>query len=396
MQARPRPRSRTTAPAAWPSSRTTTWRPAISPAPTNGNGNGSGVPTQSLALRLDGDDRRPDHVALAAAWPPCLGRRHGRPPRVHQARRIDVQDTELLLPAQKGPISCCTTPSNGFDYSGTTNLTLQVGDEFGFIVSGGNGDSNSFLQGDLQVGLQGVVNGSFEDPVVALSGPQAYQYPGPFPPLTGWAVTSGSVDLTQPDVWNAADGNQSIDLDGFAAGEPCARRCRPSPDSSTRSHSSTRPIPVMATTGHRPSSASMDVKAGTTTLGSLYPCLWPGAACRPSRRPCCRTTAGRPPSRQSDPRTNLDFVSTDAPSSAFGIVLDAVSVVPVFPAAGGVATDFAFGTPTPSPLIVHPGSDATSVVPLTVDRDTCGRRVDRFRRTRRTGRDREPRVDLGR
>ena len=63
--------------------------------------------------------------------------------------------------------------------------------------------------------------------------------------------------------------------------------------------------------------------------------------------------------------TDLDFVSTDAPSNAFGIVLDAVSVVPVFPAPGGVAADFTFGVPTPSPLILQPGGQTSTAIGLT-------------------------------
>ncbi len=51
-----------------------------------------------------------------------------------------------------GPTSCCTTPSNGFSYSGTQTLTVVAGDTYGFVMRGSNFDSNSFLKGTLTVG----------------------------------------------------------------------------------------------------------------------------------------------------------------------------------------------------------------------------------------------------
>ena len=63
---------------------------------------------------------------------------------------------------RRGPASCCTAPSNGFDYSGTTTLTVNNGDTFGFTITGSNGDLNSFLRGTLRVAMNVVKNGSFE------------------------------------------------------------------------------------------------------------------------------------------------------------------------------------------------------------------------------------------
>ena len=51
-----------------------------------------------------------------------------------------------------GPEVCCTSPSNGFDYSGSANFTLQVGDRYGFVLRGSNGDLNDLLRGELTVG----------------------------------------------------------------------------------------------------------------------------------------------------------------------------------------------------------------------------------------------------
>ena len=251
-------------------------QPGYVPGSNNGNGNGSGVPTQtwrfSSTATIAGQITLPWRLHGLHAWAGVTVDL-----RAYIKRGAsDVQNTDLLLPGQQGPVSCCTTPSNGFDYSGTTNLTIQVGDEFGFIVSGGNGDSNSFLQGDLQVGLQGVVNGSFEDPVVALSGPQAYQYPGPNPPLTGWTVPSGSVDLTQPDVWNAADGDQTIDLDGFAAGS-LRQTLATVPGQQYQVTFKYSSNPGDGNVAPSTLSASMDVKAREHDDRLLHTRLWPEA-----------------------------------------------------------------------------------------------------------------------
>lgn len=50
-----------------------------------------------------------------------------------------------------GPAICCTTPSAGFDVSGTGSITLTGGMPFGFIVGGSNADSNAVLNGTLYI-----------------------------------------------------------------------------------------------------------------------------------------------------------------------------------------------------------------------------------------------------
>ena len=47
--------------------------------------------------------------------------------------------------------NCCTTPSSGFDVSGTATINVTQGFPFGFIVGGSNGDSNSQLNGTLTI-----------------------------------------------------------------------------------------------------------------------------------------------------------------------------------------------------------------------------------------------------
>ena len=48
-------------------------------------------------------------------------------------------------------MNCCTPPSGGFGYTGTTTWNVQPGDTYGFELGGSNGDSDSRLQGTLTV-----------------------------------------------------------------------------------------------------------------------------------------------------------------------------------------------------------------------------------------------------
>ena len=52
-----------------------------------------------------------------------------------------------------GPIDCCTAPSAGFTYTGTTTLSVQSGDTYGFTFGGSNQDINNFLHGTLTLPL---------------------------------------------------------------------------------------------------------------------------------------------------------------------------------------------------------------------------------------------------
>src|SRR5438552_5713504 len=69
-------------------------------------------------------------------------------------------------------------------------------------------------------------NGSFEigpaAPVHACGPCGGAPYIGtffaPYTGITGWTVTSGSVDIIFPPGWTASDGLRSIDLDGLSAG----------------------------------------------------------------------------------------------------------------------------------------------------------------------------------
>jgi HYR domain-containing protein len=50
-----------------------------------------------------------------------------------------------------GPVNCCDSPSNGFDYLGTTSFDVEAGDVYGFRLLGSNEDGNSTLQGVLDL-----------------------------------------------------------------------------------------------------------------------------------------------------------------------------------------------------------------------------------------------------
>lgn len=55
-----------------------------------------------------------------------------------------------------GPVDCCTPPSGGFTYSGTTSLSVQAGDTYGFAMRGSNYDTAQTLSGTLRVDTAGV------------------------------------------------------------------------------------------------------------------------------------------------------------------------------------------------------------------------------------------------
>ena len=67
----------------------------------------------------------------------------------HSLTAFDGTGSQTLVSA--GPANCCSTPSNGFDYSGQVTLDLTAGQAYGFIVAGRNDDSDSVLGGTLTV-----------------------------------------------------------------------------------------------------------------------------------------------------------------------------------------------------------------------------------------------------
>jgi hypothetical protein len=60
--------------------------------------------------------------------------------------------TTTLTPlVNDGPVDCCTPPSSGFTYSGTTSLSVQAGDTYGFAMRGSHFDIAHVLDGKLTV-----------------------------------------------------------------------------------------------------------------------------------------------------------------------------------------------------------------------------------------------------
>jgi hypothetical protein len=62
----------------------------------------------------------------------------------------DVFFTTLL---EEGPEDCgsCNPPSNGFTYTGSTNVPVQPGDTYGFRLRGSHFDGTYVLQGTLNL-----------------------------------------------------------------------------------------------------------------------------------------------------------------------------------------------------------------------------------------------------
>lgn len=67
--------------------------------------------------------------------------------------RAGTTTTRLVVGASG---NCCSPPSGGFAYAGTTTFDLQAGDVFGFRVGAGNADSNRTLRGSLTVSGPGI------------------------------------------------------------------------------------------------------------------------------------------------------------------------------------------------------------------------------------------------
>jgi uncharacterized protein YjbI with pentapeptide repeats len=68
----------------------------------------------------------------------------------------------LYQPAQQ---NCCTSPSAGFNVSGTGSITITAGTPFGFTVGGSNGDLDAVLSGTLYI-TNFVINGQPQPPTI--------------------------------------------------------------------------------------------------------------------------------------------------------------------------------------------------------------------------------------
>jgi hypothetical protein len=61
---------------------------------------------------------------------------------------VDVTAKTL---AQEGPTDCCSAPSGGFAYKGTTTFDVKAGDVYGFRVSGSNFTGGPVMSGSLKL-----------------------------------------------------------------------------------------------------------------------------------------------------------------------------------------------------------------------------------------------------
>ena len=62
-----------------------------------------------------------------------------------------VIGSQVIPLVNAGPANCCTSPSNGFGYTGTVALAVAAGETYGFAMRGSNFDYNDILMGTLIV-----------------------------------------------------------------------------------------------------------------------------------------------------------------------------------------------------------------------------------------------------
>lgn len=112
---------------------------------------------------------------------------------------VDGQVVDTLV--QEGPADCCTSPSNGFHYGGTTTFDVSPGQTYGFRLSGGNFDYNNFLRGTFTLSTKPYVDptigtdnrqwlGAANLPADGIAGPSPNRG-GPVVPLPGGAGPAG-------------------------------------------------------------------------------------------------------------------------------------------------------------------------------------------------------------
>jgi choice-of-anchor C domain-containing protein len=73
------------------------------------------------------------------------------------------------------------------------------------------------LAGSALAAFVGITNGSFETGTYVENGPGFEMLPAGSAEITGWTVSSGSIDWIG-GLWQAQDGSKSLDLDGDAPG----------------------------------------------------------------------------------------------------------------------------------------------------------------------------------
>jgi hypothetical protein len=68
----------------------------------------------------------------------------------------------------EGPEDCCTSPSGGFHYTGTTTISVSAGQLYGFSMGGSNKDRDQILSGTLSLSASDSAPASTPEPASAL------------------------------------------------------------------------------------------------------------------------------------------------------------------------------------------------------------------------------------
>ena len=186
-------------------------------------------------------------------------------------------------------------------------------------------------------------NGSFETPVAT----GTFQNFAAGQAIGAWTVASGNVDLVHSNLWTAADGDQSVDLNGSTPGSLC--------QSFDTQAGSDYVVSFSMSRNGGAASATMDVTVDGTVFGS-YVHNVPWTAADPAWQPhSLQFTA-------SGASTSLCFVSTTTATVAHGPVVDAVAL-PQTLACSASTIFIAQGSPTQLSSLAY-GSGGTSFAPI--------------------------------
>ncbi len=212
-------------------------------------------------------------------------------------------------------------PSEAGQYTWTVTYTGNAPtDTFG-ATEGCGGANETTEVASASSGL--VPNGSFESPIATNKttfdtfGPHSNPTPASF----GWTVTGDSIDLIR-GYWSAADGSQSIDLDGTRPGGVSQTIATTAGQSYllTFAYSANPDRLTSSSCTTTAGGASMTVAWGGTQVATYSFSSQNSKASMGWTSATLAVTAGSGP-------TTLAFSSTDA-ASACGIALDAVSLTP--------------------------------------------------------------------
>jgi hypothetical protein len=129
----------------------------------------NGAPTFSGAWQLSTVSAQTRTIPLSYVW-------DGFHSFFQVTARLDVfvnrngVDVSVVTLVNQGPVNCdpCRPPSGGFTYTGTTSVSVQAGDTYGFRLLGSHFDGTYVLQGTFSAGVDGApVLGAAAPPSIA-------------------------------------------------------------------------------------------------------------------------------------------------------------------------------------------------------------------------------------